>query len=152
MNQATVNHITWSCLPNSILHRNGSKLALIKFFTERLQRLRQLLEHTKQTGFGTDAELGRAWLIVFSRIIEESANSQGPCSLQCLVMPKVFMNSHRAPLNTHFINMSYGYVLITARDKVITRYVLKRNYHAVQCKEKSIGNKAINLQSLVDSL
>lgn len=36
INQATVNHITWSCLPNSIPHRNGTTLALIKykFFAE----------------------------------------------------------------------------------------------------------------------
>lgn len=45
-----------------------------------------------------------------------------------------------------------GYVLITAWDKVIAQYILKRNDCAGQYKAKSIGSKAITLQSEVDSL
>lgn len=46
----------------------------------------------------------------------ESANSQGPHSLQWLVMPEELMNSNRAPLNVHFINVVIccGYVFIMA--------------------------------------
>lgn len=69
----------------------------------------------------------------------------------CLVMLKAFMNSHRAPLNMYFIDGRCGNILITAQDKVITQYTLKRIKCAGQYKAKSIGSKAIK-QSEVDSL